>query len=102
MNKQTIRDIEITGKRVLVRVDYNVPVDSMGKVLDDFRIKASLPTLHYLLEHNCKLMLISHLGRPEVGKLKPGESLRSSAERLSELLKMPVEFRQDIEDSAPS
>lgn len=90
-SKQTIRDIDLHDKRVLVRVDYNVPLDGKGGITDDYRIKKSLPTIQYLLEQNCKIILCSHLGRPE-GKPDANLSLKPCAERLSELLNQPVEF----------
>ncbi len=85
MNKQTIRDVDWNGKRALVRVDFNVPLDSEGKITDDTRIRASLPTIRYLLEHGASVILMSHLGRP---KKKVVESMRLSpiAGRLFELL----------------
>lgn len=91
--KKTIRDIDIAGKRVLVRVDYNVPLVD-GKVTSDYRISKSLPTLHYLREQGCKIVLISHLGRPE-GAIHPEYSLRPVAERLGELLQTDVLFAED-------
>jgi 3-phosphoglycerate kinase len=91
--KKTIRDVELENKRVLIRVDYNVPLKD-GQVDDDLRIKASLPTLNYLLDRGCSLVLISHLGRPEGWDLQ--FSLEPSAVRLGELLGKPVEFVNDI------
>ena len=92
--KKTIRDIEVDGKKVLVRVDYNVPLNEDGSVSDDFRVKQSLPTINYLLEKNCKVILASHLGRPE-GPGDPKTSLRSIAKVLSENIGKDVQFADD-------
>jgi len=92
-NKKTIRDIDVQGKRVLVRVDFNVPVKN-GVVGDDTRIRASLPTLKYLIEHRAILILCSHLGRPD-GTPDPKYSLKPVAAYLSGLLKQPVDFVDD-------
>ncbi|MCH8920474.1 MAG: phosphoglycerate kinase, partial [Chloroflexi bacterium] len=90
MSKKTVRDIDVEGKRVLVRVDYNVPLEpESGDVLDDTRIKATLPTIEYLREQGAKLILASHLGRPK-GKREPSLSLSRVGERLAELLGSPV------------
>ncbi len=90
MRKKTLRDVDVEGKRVLVRVDYNVPLDpDSGRVLDDTRIRATLPTVEYLRERGAKVILCSHLGRPK-GKREPSLSLRHVGERLSELLAAPV------------
>lgn len=91
--KKTIRDVELAGKTVLLRADYNVPVEN-GKITDDYRIQKSLPTVRYLLEHKAKLLICSHLGRPE-GKPNPAESLFPVAKRLQELLDQDVEFVPD-------
>ena len=81
MKYQTIRDVDVKGKTVLVRVDYNVPMDN-GKITDNLRIRASLPTLEYLLEAGAKkIILISHLGRPE-GKTNPELTLSPVADEL--------------------
>ncbi len=93
MNKKTIRDIELKDKRVLVRVDYNVPMKD-GAVADDFRIRASLPTLQYLLEQGCSLVLMSHLGEPK-GAPDPAYSLRPVAAKAAELLGRPITFYDD-------
>lgn len=93
-SKRTVRDVPIKGKTVLVRADYNVPLTSDGKVDDDFRIRASLPTLHYLIEKKCRIIVVSHLGRPD-GKPSAKFSLRPVADRLSELLERPVQFVDD-------
>jgi phosphoglycerate kinase len=88
MPKKTVRDIDIRGRRVLVRVDFNVPLDN-GTVGNDTRIRAALPTLQYLIDGGAKSVLCSHLGRPK-GKPKPSYSLAPVAERLRQLLNRPV------------
>ncbi len=94
MNKQTIRDIDVAGKRVLVRVDFNVPLDQRQHITDDTRIAAALPTLEYLLAHHAAVILMSHLGRPD-GQVVDQMRLAPVAQRLSELLHLPVEMAQD-------
>ncbi len=96
MNKKTIEDIDVKGKRVLVRVDFNVPQDETGKITDDRRIRAALPTIQYLVDHGAKTILVSHLGRPK-GKPEDKEkfTLKPVAERLSELLGKPVPLAPD-------
>ena len=94
MNKKSVRDIDITGKRVLVRVDFNVPLDKQQNVTDDNRIRAALPTIKYILEKKAKLILMSHLGRPK-GEVKPEYSLKPAAEVLSRLLGKPVKMLND-------
>jgi len=91
--KQTIRDIDLAGKTVLLRADYNVPLEN-GKITDDYRIKQSLPTIHYLLEHNVKLIICSHLGRPK-GPKDLENSLFPVAKRLKQLLDRHVAFATD-------
>lgn len=91
--KKTIRDIDLAGKTVLLRADYNVPLEN-GKITDDYRIKQSLPTLEYLLEKGVKLIICSHLGRPD-GKPNPGMSLFPVAKQLHKLLGKEVEFAPD-------
>lgn len=91
--KKTLRDIEITGRRALMRVDFNCPIES-GHVSDDTRIRAALPTLRYVLERGCPLVLMSHLGRPK-GKPSDEFSLKPVAGRLAELLGRPVQFVAD-------
>ncbi len=90
MNKKTVRDIEWNGKRALVRVDFNVPLDENGEITDDTRIRESLPTIRYLLEHGASVVLMSHLGRPNKAKSEAEMirkfSLKPVAERLFELL----------------
>ncbi|NQT95869.1 MAG: phosphoglycerate kinase [Candidatus Omnitrophica bacterium] len=94
MNKKSIKDVDFAGKRVLMRVDFNVPLDKSLKITDDNRIQAALPTISYVLNRNGKLILMSHLGRPK-GEKRPEFSLKPTAERLSELLKVPVKMLDD-------
>jgi phosphoglycerate kinase len=97
MPKKTIRDIELNGKRALVRVDFNVPLDDQGSTMvitDDTRIKETLPTLRHLMENGVRVILCSHLGRPK-GKPDPKQSLRPCAARLGELLGQPVAFSEE-------
>ncbi|HXW55437.1 MAG TPA: phosphoglycerate kinase [Candidatus Cybelea sp.] len=93
MNKLSIRDLDLSGKRVFIRVDFNVPLDG-GKVSDDTRIRATLPTLHLASERGARVVLASHLGRPK-GKPDPKYSLKPVAARLEELLGKPVAFAAD-------
>ena len=88
--KKTIRDIDVSGKRVLVRCDFNVPMQD-GKITDDIRITSALPTVKYLIENNAKVILMSHMGRPK-GEPKPEFSLKPVADRLSQLLGKEVIF----------
>lgn len=91
--KQTIRDVPIDHQTVLVRTDYNVPLNKKGEIDDDLRIRASLPTLQYLLDHHCKVVIIAHLGRPE-GR-DPKLSLEPIGERLQTLINRKVNFVED-------
>ncbi|HEX2194153.1 MAG TPA: phosphoglycerate kinase [Candidatus Limnocylindria bacterium] len=93
MNKKTVRDIDVRGKRVFLRADLNVPLDD-GKITDDTRIRASLPTLVYLLEHGAAVVLASHLGRPK-GKVNDALRLKPVADRLGQLLGRPVRMTGD-------
>src|SRR5436190_22343329 len=93
MNKKTVKDIDLKGKRVCMRVDFNVPMEN-GKVTDDKRIKAALPTIQYVLDQGASLLLASHLGRPKGGP-DPEFSLRAAAEVLSTLLGTPVKMAPD-------
>jgi phosphoglycerate kinase len=94
MNKKTIADIDVSGKRVLVRVDFNVPLDKSGRVEDDTRIRESLPTIQTLIKNRARVILMSHLGRPK-GKRAMEFSLKPAAERLSQLLGQPVQMAND-------
>lgn len=92
--KKTLRDIDLKGKRVLLRADYNVPLKGDGTIADDYRIQQSLPTLEYLLKQQCKIVIISHMGRPK-GQREKHLSLAPVAERLSKLLDKKVLFATD-------
>jgi phosphoglycerate kinase len=94
MDKATVRDIDVRGKRALVRVDLNAPQDASGAITDDTRLRASLPTIQYLLDQGASVILMSHLGRPK-GKVDPKYSLKPIAARLSELLGKPVPLAPD-------
>lgn len=103
MNKKTVRDVDFKGKRVFVRVDYNVPMDKAGKITDDTRIRATLPTLNFLLDQGASLVLAAHLGRPK-GAPAPEFTLAPVAIHLSSLLGREVKFAADcvgpVADSA--
>jgi len=94
MRKRTVRDIDLVGKRALVRGDFNVPLGEDGQILDDLRIRAALPTIQYLREHGARVVLCSHLGRPN-GKVDESFRLTPVAKRLSELLGVPVATTPD-------
>src|ERR1700712_5708375 len=95
MAKKSIRDLNLAGKRVIIRVDFNVPLAPGGQeITSDKRIKASLPSIEYALDHGAGLILASHLGRPK-GKPNPEMSLKPVAIRLSELLGKPVKMAPD-------
>jgi 3-phosphoglycerate kinase len=95
MNKKTVKDIDLKGKKVFVRCDFNVPMDENQNITDNTRIKAALPTIKYLLEQNCKIILASHLGRPK-GEVKPEFSLKPVAKELSKLLGKDVIMANDV------
>ena len=95
MNKKTVKDINLKGKKVFVRCDFNVPMDENQKITDNTRIVAALPTIKYLLEQNCKIILASHLGRPK-GEVKPEFSLKPVAKELSKLLGKDVIMANDV------
>src|SRR5690348_12356081 len=98
MSFLSIRDLDLNGKRVFIRVDFNVPLEKNAQgemtITSDKRIKASLPTIQYALEHGAGLILASHLGRPK-GKVNPEMSLKPAAKRLQEMLKRPVQIAPD-------
>ena len=95
MNKKTIKDIDLKGKKVFVRCDFNVPMDEEKNITDNTRIVAALPTIKYLLENNCAIILCSHLGRPK-GEFKPEFSLKPVAEELSKLLNREIIMAKDV------
>ena len=95
MNKKTVKDIDVKGKKVLVRCDFNVPYNEERVITDNRRIVAALPTIKYLLENNCKVILCSHLGRPK-GEVKPEFSLDIVAKELSKLLGQEVKLAKDV------
>jgi len=95
MNKKTVKDVVLKGKRVLVRCDFNVPQGEGGAITDDTRIREALPTIKYLIENKAKVILCSHFGRPKDG-VDPKYSLKPVAVRLSELLGQPVTLAEDV------
>lgn len=95
MNKKTIRDVDLRGKKVFVRCDFNVPLDENGNITDNRRIVEALPTIKYLLEQNCKIILASHLGRPK-GEANPKFSLKPVSNELSKLLGKEVKLAEDV------
>ena len=96
MNKKTLEDFQVGGKKVLVRVDFNVPLDKEQNITDDKRIRAALPTIKYLLDNNAKVVLMSHLGRPKGTGYEKEFSLAPVAKRLSELLGKEVVMAEDV------
>lgn len=94
-NKKSVEDIDVSGKKVIVRCDFNVPQDENGNITDDKRIRASLETINYLLSHNAAVILCSHLGRPK-GEVNMKYSLAPVAKRLSELLGQEVKLAKDV------
>ena len=94
MDKKTVRDLDVAGKKVLVRVDFNVPLNDKGEITDDTRITASLPTIQYLLEQKAAVILMAHLGRPK-GQVKPELSLAPVAKHLGKLLGKKILFAPD-------
>ncbi len=95
MSKKTIRDVDVSGKRVLVRVDFNVPLDKEGNVTDDTRVKATLPTIKYLIDEKAKVILMSHLGRPKGGQSNGIYRMDVVAACLERLLGVPVQKADD-------
>lgn len=93
MDKLSLKDLPLEGKRVLMRVDFNVPLDAQGNILDDTRVKAALPSIAYILQHGASLILMSHLGRPK--DREKALSLEPCARALSKLLNRPVQFAPD-------
>jgi phosphoglycerate kinase len=99
-SKKTIKDVDVRGKRVLVRVDFNVPLHE-GSVVDDTRVRAALPTLRYLVDHGARVIIMSHLGRPK-GEPDPRYSLRPVRRVLQRLLGRNVVFVDDIVGARPT
>src|SRR5438067_578608 len=98
MAKLSVRDLDVHGKRVLLRVDFNVPVeekDGAQRITDDTRMRESLPTIELLRERGAKLVIMAHFGRPK-GKANPKYSLRSVADHLHTLINQPVAFSHDV------
>ena len=95
MNKKTVEDIDVKDKKVLVRCDFNVPQDENGNITDNRRIVASLKTINYLLDHNAKVILCSHLGRPK-GQVNEKFSLKPVAKELSRLLGKEIKMSKDV------
>lgn len=96
MNKKTLEDLQLSGKKVLVRVDFNVPLDKDRNITDDNRIRAALPTIRYLLDQNAKAILMSHLGRPSGTGFEEAYSMAPVAKRLGELLNMEIKLAKDV------
>lgn len=101
MNKKSIRDIDVNGKKVFIRVDFNVPMDENQNITNDKRIRATLPTLNYLLENNAAIILACHVGRPK-GQRVPELSVKPIVARLSELLGKEVKYAEDCVGEAAS
>src|SRR5512140_2146651 len=95
MNIIKMTDLNLAGKRVFIRADLNVPQDDNGGITDDTRIRASVPAIWHALKAGAAVMVTSHLGRPTEGEIKPDDSLAPIAQRLSELLSMPVPLKRD-------
>ena len=95
LNKKTIEDVDVKGKKILVRVDFNVPMDKEGVITDDRRIREALPTIRYLKDNGARVILLSHLGRPK-GKFNPQFSLKPVASTLSKLLEQEIIFAKDV------
>ncbi len=95
MELKTVRDVEVAGRRVLARVDFNVPLDKAGEITDDTRIRAAVHTINYLVENGARVVLVSHLGRPKGGP-DPKYSLKPCAARLAQYLDRPVKLAEDV------
>ena len=94
-NKKTVRDIDVRGKKVLIRCDFNTPIDENGHLTDERRIQGALPTLRYLITSGAAVLVVAHWGRPK-GQVNPKYTLAPVAKRLAELLKLPVSLAQDV------
>ncbi|MBE2295570.1 MAG: phosphoglycerate kinase, partial [Phycisphaerales bacterium] len=98
MNFKRLTDLDVSGKRVFIRADLNVPQNDAGEITDDTRIRASLPAIQYALDKGAAVMVTSHLGRPKEGEFKPADTLAPIATRMSELLGKPVRLVQNWVD----
>ena len=96
MKLKSIKDLDISGKTVFIRCDFNVPTDDYGNIADDRRIYSTLPTINYCIDHDCKIVLASHFGRPKAGTFDDKNSLKPIAKRLHTLLRREIILAKDV------